>query len=334
MRKLINEPGNIVNELVEGFLLINSRKIKKIGNFNVIARKKAPVKNQVGIVIGGGAGHEPLFLEYVGKNMADVEVHGNIFAAPPPKAVLGGIKAADGGAGVILLYNNYSGDVFNFNVAQDLARKEGILIDTVLINDEISSASVENMDDRRGTTADHIVINIAGAAAQSGMKFGSIIELLKQAVYNSRSLGVSLSACTLPETGFATFTLEEGKMEFGMGLHGEAGIKRVDLASADETAKTIIDYLVADLPYKNGDEVIAIINGYGSTTRMEMFIVARAVYYYLKEKGISPYNIEAGEFCTSQEMAGISITLIKLDESIKHFYDMEADSPGYSKFKA
>jgi dihydroxyacetone kinase-like protein len=332
MKKLINKPEDLVNELIEGFILTNKNMIKRINNLNVVARMEAPVKGQVGVVIGGGAGHEPLFLEYTGKNMADVEVHGNIFAAPSPKAILEGIKAANGGAGVILLYNNYSGDVFNFDLAQDLARKEGTLVDTVLINDEISSAPIERMDDRRGTTADHIIIKIAGTAAQSGMDFESIKKLLKKAIFNSRSLGVSLSACTLPETGLATFTLEEGKMEFGMGLHGEAGIKKVDLMSADKTAEVILDLLIKDLPFEKDDEVIAIVNGYGSTTRMEMFIVMRRIHSYLQEKGIFIYASEIGEFCTSQEMAGISITLIKLDDEIKKYYDKNADSPGYKKF--
>jgi len=331
MKKLINDPNDIVNELVEGFLIVNKDKVKKINNFNVVARAEAPVKGQVGIVIGGGAGHEPLFLEYIGRNMADVEVHGNIFAAPSPKAVLEGIKAADGGAGVILLYNNYSGDVFNFGLAQDLARKDKILVDTVLINDEISSAPVERMDDRRGTTADHIIIKIAGSAAQSGMNFESIKMLLKKAIFNSRSLGVSLSACTLPETGLSTFSLEEGKMEFGMGLHGEAGIKKVDLMSADKTAEIILDLLIKDLPFEKDDEVIAIVNGYGSTTRMEMFIVMRRIHSYLAEKAIKIFSSELGEFCTSQEMAGISITLIKLDDEIKKYYNLPADSPSYKK---
>ena len=332
MKKLINDPNNIVNELIEGFLIVNKNIVKRIGDFNVVARMESPVRGQVGIVIGGGAGHEPVFLEYIGKNMADVEVHGNIFAAPSPKAILEGIRAANGNAGVILLYNNYAGDVLNFDVAQDLAKKEGVLVDTILINDEISSAPVEFMDDRRGTTADHIIIKIAGAAAQSGMDFEKIKKLLKKAVYNSRSLGVSLSACTLPETGLATFALEEGKMEFGMGLHGEAGVKKVDIMTADQTVKSILDLLIADLPFKKDDEVIAIVNGYGSTTRMEMFIVMRGINFYLEEKGISVYSSEVGEFCTSQEMAGISITLIKLDDEIKKYYDISADSPGYKKF--
>jgi len=331
MKKLINSPENIVDEIIEGFILTNKNKIKRIKNLNVVARIDAPIKDKVGIVIGGGAGHEPLFLEYIGRGMADVEVHGQIFAAPPPDPILEAIKAADGGKGVLLLYNNYRGDVLNFGIAQDMAREEGIKVETVLINDEISSAPRERMEERRGTTADHIIIKIAGAASESGLDFDSIIKLLKKAIYNSRSLGVSLSPCTLPETGLATFSLEEGKMEFGMGLHGEAGIKRVDLMSADKTAETILDLIIKDLPLEKGDEVIAIVNGYGSTTRMEMFIVMRRIHSYLSEKSISIYSSEVGEFCTSQEMAGISITLIKLDEEIKKFYDVPVDSPGYRK---
>ena len=331
MRKLINSPERIVDEVIEGFILANKNKIKRIKNLNIVARVDAPVKDKIGIVIGGGAGHEPLFLEYIGRGMADVEVHGQIFAAPPPDAVLEGIKAADGGKGVLLLYNNYRGDVLNFGIAQDMAREEGIKVETVLINDEISSAPRERMEERRGTTSDHVIIKIAGAASESGLDFDSLIKLLKKAIYNSRSLGVSLSPCTLPETGLATFSLEEGKMEFGMGLHGEAGIKRVDLMSADRTAETILGLLIKDLPYKRDDEVIATVNGYGSTTRMEMFIVMRRIHSYLSDKGISIYASEVGEFCTSQEMAGVSITLIKLDDEIKRYYDMPADSPGYVK---
>lgn len=331
MRKLINSPERIVDEVIEGFILANKNKIKRIKNLNIVARVDAPVKDKIGIVIGGGAGHEPLFLEYIGRGMADVEVHGQIFAAPPPDAVLEGIKAADGGKGVLLLYNNYRGDVLNFGIAQDMAREEGIKVETVLINDEISSAPRERMEERRGTTSDHVIIKIAGAASESGLDFDSLIKLLKKAIYNSRSLGVSLSPCTLPETGLATFSLEEGKMEFGMGLHGEAGIKRVDLMSADRTAETILGLLIKDLPYKRDDEVIATVNGYGSTTRMEMFIVMRRIHSYLTERGISIYSSEVGEFCTSQEMAGISITLIKLDGELKKYYDMPAESPGYIK---
>ncbi len=331
VKKLINNPDDIVNELIEGFVLINSKKVKRIGDSNAIARIESPIKGKVGIVIGGGAGHEPLFLELIGEGMADAVAHGQVFAAPSPDHILKAINAVDGDRGVLLLYNNYAGDVLNFNIAQDMAREQGINIETVLINDEISSAPLERREDRRGTTSDHFIIKLAGAASKAGMDLSTLVKFLNKAVYNSRSLGVSLSACTLPQTGLSTFTLEEGKMEFGMGLHGEAGVKKVDLMTADETARTIIDYLVADLPFVENDEIMLIINGYGSTTRMEMFIVAKNIYEYLSEKKINIYSGEIGEFCTSQEMAGISVTMIKLDDEMKKYYEMPAYSPGYIK---
>lgn len=330
MRKLINKPDDIATELIDGFVLTNQDKVKRISQ-HVVARQEASIDKKVGIVIGGGAGHEPLFLEFIGKGMADVSVHGQIFAALPSTHIYQAIEAADSGAGVILLYNNYAGDVLNFNMAQEEAQDDGIRVETVLINDEISAFPVEKMEERRGTTADHLVIHIAGAAAESGMDFDSLIRLLKKAIFNSRSLGVSTAPCTLPETGLSTFELPDGRMEFGMGLHGEAGVKQVDLMTANETAEYILNEIINDLPFQSGDEAIALINGYGSTTRMEMFIVMKRIHSYLAEKGISVYASELGEFCTAQEMGGISITLMKLDEELKHYYQMPADSPGYHK---
>ena len=331
MKQIINNPDDVVEENLQGMILSNKDKIKRIESYNVVARIDAPLKGKVGIVVGGGAGHDPLFTEYIGKGMADVSVVGQIFAAPPPDQIYAAIKAADSGNGVILLYNNYTGDVLNFNMAQDMARDEGVLIETVLINDEISSAPKNKREDRRGTTADHIIIHLAGSASEDGMSHSDLKKFLNKSVDNSRSLGVSLSGCTLPGAQKPTFTLEEGKMEFGMGLHGEAGLKKVDLTTADQITATILDYLIEDLPFKKNDEVIAVINGYGSTTRMEMYIVARKVHSYLSSEGINIYNTEIGEFCTSMEMAGISITLVRLDDQIKKYYDMEADSPGYKK---
>ncbi len=331
MRKFINNPENLAVELIDGFCLTNKTTVKRIAP-HVCARIDAPIPGKVGVVIGGGAGHEPLFLEFIGKGMADASVHGQIFTAPTPDKVLDAIRAANSGHGVILLYNNYAGDVMNFDMGQDFARLEGIKVETVLINDEISAFPVSKMEERRGTTADHIVIHIAGAAAEAGLPFDKLKALIEKAVFNSRSLGVSTSECTLPETGLSTFTLPDGKMEFGMGLHGEAGIKQVDLMTADETAEELINQIVADLPFKKGDEVIALINGYGATTRMEMFIVMRHIHKYLESLGIKIYDTELGEFCTAQEMAGVSVTLMKLDDELKKYYNMPANSPGYKRF--
>ena len=331
MKKLINDPKEIVNELIDGYVLSQSNIVKKIEGYTVIIRKDIPIKDKIAIVTGGGSGHEPLFLEYVGKGMADAAAHGQIFASPSSAIILEAIKAANSGSGVLLVYCNYAGDVLNFNMAQEMAIDEGIKVDQVRINDDISSGPKNNREVRRGTTATPLILKIAGAASTANLNFDTLKALVQKAVDNSRSLGVSLSGCTLPETGLATFSLEDGKMEFGMGLHGEAGIKKVDIMTADNTTQTILDLLIEDLPLNKGDEVIALINSYGSTTKMEMYIIARKIHSYLHQKNISIYSTEIGEFCTSQEMAGVSITLMKLDDELKTYYDMPCNAPGFKK---
>lgn len=331
MKKLINDPKEIVNELIDGYVLSQSNIVKKIEGYTVIIRKDIPIKDKIAIVTGGGSGHEPLFLEYVGKGMADAAAHGQIFASPSSAIILEAIKAANSGSGVLLVYCNYAGDVLNFNMAQEMAIDEGIKVDQVRINDDISSGPKNNREVRRGTTATPLILKIAGAASTANLNFDTLKVLVQKAVDNSRSLGVSLSGCTLPETGLSTFSLEDGKMEFGMGLHGEAGIKKVDIMTADNTTQTILDLLIEDLPFNKGDEVIALINSYGSTTKMEMYIIARKIHSYLHQKNISIYSTEIGEFCTSQEMAGVSITLMKLDDELKTYYDMPCNAPGFKK---
>jgi len=332
MRKLINMPKDIVNEVMDGLVAANKNLLQRIGDFTIIARKDIPVKNKVAIVTGGGSGHEPLFSEYVGKGMADASANGQIFASPSSGIILEAIKAVEAGEGTLLIYNNYAGDVLNFEMAMEMARDEGIKVEQVIVNDDVASGAKDKRSNRRGTTATPIVLKIAGAASSTEMNIDLLKAVAQKVIDNSRSLGVSLSSCTLPETGMATFALEDGKMEFGMGLHGEAGIKKVDIMSADETARTILDMLIDDLPFNKGDEVIALINGYGSTTKMEMYIISRKIHMYLEEKGIKIYSTEVGEFCTSQEMAGVSITLVKLDEELKKYYDMPCEAPGFKKF--
>ena len=332
MKKLINIPKNIVNEVIEGFIAANKDTLQRIGNFTIIARKDIPVKNKVAVITGGGSGHEPLFFEHVGKGMADAAALGQIFAAPSSAIILEAIKAVEAGMGTLLVYNNYAGDVLNFEMAMEMAQDEGIKVQQVKLNDDVSSGAKDKRELRRGTTATPIILKIAGAASSTGLDLDSLKTVVQKAIDNSRSLGVSLSSCTLPETGMATFSLEEGKMEFGMGLHGEAGIKKVDIMSADDTTTTILDMLIDDLPFNKGDEVIALVNGYGSTTKMEMYIISRKIHLYLAEKGISIHSTEIGEFCTSQEMAGVSITLVRLDEELKKYYEMPCEAPGFKKF--
>jgi dihydroxyacetone kinase len=334
MKKLINDPRNVVQELIEGFVLANEQSVKKHPAVNAVIRRDAPVRGKVGVVIGGGAGHEPLFLEYVGRGMADAEAHGQIFAAPSPAIVVEAIKAVDGGKGVMLLYNNYAGDVLNFDLAQEKARAQGIPVRTVLVTDEIASAPKGREAERRGTTADHIVIKMAGAAAEQGLSLEEVVRITEKAVSGSRSLGVALSSCTLPATGREIFDLPDDKMEIGMGLHGEPGMERTGLLRADEAVEKIVPRIVEDLPYGRGDRIVLIINGYGATTRMEMFIVNRKVRAMLAGLGIQVHATEIGEFCTSQEMKGVSITFVRLDDELAGLYDQPCDSPFYKKLQA
>jgi len=331
MKKLINDPRSVVQELIDGFVLANERTVYKHPRVSAVIRRDAPVSGKVGLVIGGGAGHEPLFLEYVGRGMADAEAHGQIFAAPSPSVVYEAIKAVDAGKGVVLLYNNYAGDVLNFDAAQERARAEGIAVRTVLVNDEIASAPRGHEAERRGTTADHIVIKIAGAAAGRMLPLDEVVRITEKAVGGSRSLGVALSSCTLPATGREIFDLPEDMMEVGMGLHGEPGVERVGLLAADRTVEKIVPRIVEDLPYRRGDEIVLIVNGYGATTRMELFIVNRGIRAMLADLGIRVHATEIGEFCTSQEMKGASITFIRLDDELKGLYDEPCDSPFYKK---
>ena len=331
-KKLINHPDNVVDELIEGYVLANPRLVRKHPRVNAVIRSDAPVTDKVGIVIGGGAGHEPLFLEYVGPGMADASAHGQIFAAPAPESILEAIRAVNSRRGVMLLYNNYAGDCLNFDLAQELARGEGIEVETVLVNDEIASAPKGSEGERRGTTADHVIIKIAGAVADTKTSLGEVVRVTRKAIAGSRSLGVGLSSCTLPATGREIFDIADDEMEIGMGLHGEPGVERTKLLPADATVERIIPQLLEDLPYRGGDEVILVINGYGATTRMEMFIVNRKIRAMLADANISVYGTDIGEFCTSQEMKGISVTLVKVDDELIRFFDAPCRSSFYVRF--
>jgi dihydroxyacetone kinase-like protein len=316
---------------VEGFVLANERLVHKHPLVNAVIRNDAPVEGKAAVVIGGGAGHEPLFLEYVGPGMADASAHGQIFAAPSPDVILAAVRAVSSGKGVMLLYNNYQGDRLNFDMAQDIARGEGIEVTTVLINDEIASAPRGEEEQRRGTTADHVVIKIAGAVAETRAPLDEVVRVTRKAVSWARSLGVGLSSCTLPATGSEIFEIADDEMEIGMGLHGEPGVERIKLVTADEAVERILPRVIDDLPYKEGDEAILVINGYGGSTRMEMFIVNRKLRSMLAEAGIKVYCTEVGEFCTSQEMKGMSVTLVKVDDELKKYFEMPCVSPCYVK---
>lgn len=298
MKKLINRPENVVDELIEGFVLANEHVVTKLPGVPVVVRKDAPVDGKVGIVVGGRSVQEPLFMGYVGSGLADAAVQGNISAAPDPDWILQAIHAVDSGSGVLLLYNNYAGDRANFDMAQEMARNEGIQVETIRINDEIDSVPRGSEVERRGTTADPVIIKVAGAVAEMRESLHEVARVTRKVVLRSRSLG---------------FVLESGS------LRGEY----------DEQVEQMLQRIIDDLPFVRGDEVILIINGYGGASEVEMLIVNRKVRQMLSQAEIGVYITEVGEFCASQETKGISVTLTKVDDELKMYYDQPCQSACY-----
>jgi dihydroxyacetone kinase-like protein len=329
-KKIINDPKNVVAELLDGLVLAYHGKIKKLEGVNALVKTNLPA-GKVGLLIGGGSGHEPLFHGFIGDNMADGAACGNIFAAPTPDVILEATKALNQGNGVLYLYNNYAGDNMNFDIAAEMAGDEGIVTKTVRIHDDVASAPLERQEERRGIAGDVIIIKISGGVAAAVQDLAEVVRITEKARDNTRSMGVALSAGSLPETGEPTFELPEDEIEIGMGLHGEAGVARGKMLPANQIVEDMMERLLADMPFQKGDEVCLLINNLGSTTMMELLIVNSKINSILNAEGIKVYDTVMGSFCTSQEMAGFSISLTKLDDELKKYYDMPADSFGFKK---
>lgn len=329
MKKVINNPNNVVEEMIEGFMCAYGDSFTKVADVNGIVRKER--KDKVAVVIGGGSGHEPLFIGFVGEGLADGVAIGNVFAAPPPNVVHEVAKAVDTGKGVLFVYGNYAGDVLNFDMGVEFLEMEDIDSRTVLVADDIASAPEERKADRRGIAGDVIVFKVAGAAAEAGLSLDEVARVAQKAADQTFSMGVALSPGTIPSSGKPTFTLADDEIELGMGIHGERGIKRTKLMEADALTDEMLELLLAESKIKSGDEVCLLVNGLGSTTLLELFIVNRRVNQVLREKGINIYATDVDSYCTTQEMGGFSITLMKIDEELKALYDAPAASPYYNK---
>lgn len=322
-KKLINDPFRVTIESIQGYVKAYPQFVKQISP-HVVARRDAPVNDKVGVVVGGGSGHEPLFLGWVGFGMADAAVLGEVFAAPSPPLILDATKAANGKRGVLYVYGNYAGDNMNFDIATEAARDEGIKTETVRVWDDVASAAPDRAQERRGLAADLFVIKIAGAKAEERASLLEVKKVADKARDNSRTFAVALSPATVPTSGKPTFTIGENEVYFGIGAHGEKGVKKTELLSADATAQILVEEVLKDLPYRAGDEVNLIVNGYGSTTLMELFIINRKVNEILLNSGIRIHRTEVGNFLTTQEMAGCSVTLMRLDEELRKCYDAPA----------
>ena len=329
-KKIMNDPKKVVPELLEGLIEAYHGEIKKLEGVNALVKSSLP-QGKVGLLVGGGSGHEPLFHGFVGENLADGAACGNIFAAPTPDVILEATRALNQGQGVLYLYGNYAGDNMNFDIAAEMAADEGIQTKTVRIWDDVASAPPERMEDRRGIAGDLFVIKIAGGVSATSPNLDEVFRVTSQARDNTRSMGVAVAAGSIPETGEPTFELPDDEIEIGMGLHGEPGVAREEMLPADALVEKMMDRILSDLPFRSGDEVCLLINDLGATTTMELLIVNRKARQILRDKGIAVYDTLIGSFCTCQEMAGFSITLMKLDPELKRYYDMPADSFALTK---
>lgn len=328
MKKLINDPKNVVEEMIDGYVKAHPNYIKQLEeNDRALVTARPRSNGKVGVVIGGGSGHEPAFMGYVGEGMADGVAVGNIFASPPPAPILEATKAVDQGAGVVYLYGNYAGDVMNFGMAAELADMEDIKVEMVLASDDVASASKEEKDKRRGIAGEFFVYKMACAAADQGYSLEDVASVAKKTNEFTRSMGVGLTPCSLPQTGEPSFELGDNEMEIGLGHHGEPGIRKAPIESADRVADQLLEVIFNDIVLNEGEEVAVLVNGLGSTPRMELYIMFRRVEQVLKEKGINIYRSYVGDYITSLEMGGCSITLTKLDDEMKKMVDNPVDCP-------
>ncbi|WP_295365536.1 dihydroxyacetone kinase subunit DhaK [uncultured Succinivibrio sp.] len=327
MQRLLNKPENYVDEMLEGLYAASPDKVTFVNDDKRCLVSKYKKKGKVGLATGGGSGHLPLFLGYVGKGLLDGCCVGGVFQSPSPEQMLNVTKEIDQGAGVLYIYGNYGGDIMNFDMAKDMADMEDIEVRQVVAGEDVLSAPKDKAGKRRGVAGIFYVYKIAGAAAEAMKSLDEVERLARKTCENVRTVGMALSPCIIPEKGKANFELPDGKMEIGMGIHGEPGIKLEDLKSADEIVDTMLDPILQDLPYKSGDEVSVLVNGLGATPREELYIVYRRVSQILKDKGIRVFNVYVGEYATSMDMAGMSISLLKLDEELKTYLKMPFDTP-------
>ena len=328
MKKLMNEPSAFVDQMLEGLLLAHPDQLKSVGGTNrALVRADAPVAGKVGIITGGGSGHLPIFVGYVGRGLASGAAIGNVFSSPTVDQIAAATHGVHSGKGVLYLYGNYSGDVLNFDSAAEELDADGIRIETVLVADDVASAPPGRSAHRRGVAGMFYAFKIAGAKAKAGGTLDEVKEVTLKALANCRTMGVGLTPSVLPTVGKPTFSLADDEMEIGIGIHGEPGIRRGKLLSADEITADIVERLVADLDLQGGEEVSALVNGLGATPLEELYIVYRKVSQMLSSLQVEIYRRYIGEFATSLEMAGCSITLLKLDGELKSLLDAPASSP-------
>lgn len=331
VQKLINTPEDFVEEMLQGVLLAHPGELRRLNGLPAVVRADAPVSGKVAIATGGGSGHLPLFMGYVGAGLADGAAIGNVFSSPSASQMLAVIKAVHAGRGVLLLYGNYGGDVMNFGLAAELAEDDGIEVATVLATDDIASAPKGEEARRRGIAGICFLYKVAGAAAEEGHELAKVKAITERAAQRLRSFGVALAPCVIPAVGHANFDLPAGEMEIGMGIHGEPGVRRGPLETADEITEHLVGALLDDLEHEPGDEFDVLVNGLGSTPSEELYLVFRRLAHLLDQHGLAVRRAFVGEYATSLEMAGMSISLLRTDDELARMIDAPARSPLLSR---
>lgn len=323
MDKLMQDANRFVSDIVEGLVLAHPNQYEKVDGLNVVKRKGGAIADKVGLVSGGGSGHEPAHAGYIGDGMLDAAVCGEVFTSPTPDMVLEGIKAADGGAGVLLVVKNYSGDVMNFDMAKDLAELEGIQVETVVVNDDIS---IQNKEDRRGVAGTVFVHKIAGAAAASGKSLDEVKQVADKVISRVRSMGMALSPCYMPGSGKPGFELPDDEMWIGIGIHGEKGVERKAVAPVKDIAAQLVEHLTAEVTDKR---IAVMVNGMGGTPVSELYLTFKYVSELLEQKGYEIVRPYVGNYMTALEMHGFSITLLPVDEELLQYLDASSKAIGF-----
>jgi dihydroxyacetone kinase-like protein len=327
MKKLINSPQEVVHEALEGMEAAHGDRLRIHYDPNYIVRKDAPVKGKVGLLSGGGSGHEPMHGGYVGKGMLDAACPGAVFTSPTPDQMFEASKAVDGGAGILHIVKNYTGDVMNFDLAADLLKAEGIDVQSVLTDDDVAVENSLYTAGRRGVGLTVIMEKLLGAAAEQKATLAEIKALGDRIRNSGRSMGMALTACTVPHAGKPSFDLPDDEMEVGIGIHGEPGRRRVKIASADEITEMLMEPILSDLPFKKGDDVLLFVNGMGGTPLVELYIIYRKAAQLAKQHGLKIVRNLVGSYITSLEMAGASITMLRMDNQLCKLWDAPVDTP-------
>jgi len=334
MKKFLNEPAAFVDEMVEGILAAHPGQLASVGGDpRCLVRAAGRQPSKVGIATGGGSGHLPLFLGYVGEGMLDGCSVGGVFQSPSADQMLRVTQAIDSGAGVLYIFGNYGGDIMNFDMAAEMAQMDNITVAQVIAGEDIASAPKGEEQKRRGVAGIFYLYKVAGALAREGASLEQVKQIAIKAGENVRTMGVALTPCIIPEVGKPGFEIGAEEMEIGMGIHGERGIRRGPLMRADQIVDEMLPAILDDLPYASGDEVSVLINGLGATPKEELYVLNRRVSQVLTERGIKVFNTYVGEFATSMEMAGASVSLLRLDDELKRLLAKPANTPFFTQFQ-